>query len=571
MIPETFPSSSGRPYAEGTQPNVKLTVERLPESQVRLDIAAEDAEFAEAVEKAAKKVAREIAMPGFRKGKVPRHMIERMYGREVFLEEAGRLIMDDLYRQALEQEALTPVGNPAVEITQVDPVAFTVEVPVFPAVDPGDYTSVRAEPQDAAIAESDVDEVLQRLRKASSPWVDPPADRAPVEGDQVTLDLSITENGEQFQEPIEDAQFIIGESQLFDELKDAVLKLKPGETGEAVISFGEDDEAAAEKLRGKSLTYSVTLKGIKACELLEVDDEFAKTYAGEESAEALLATIRKDLHQGKTNEVRTTVLNQIIDAIAEGATIEIPNVMIDDAVTEELARVRQRLQMQRTSLESYLRANRQTEDEFREELRPEVARRLRNSLVLREIAERDGIAVGDDEIEAEIHEIVSGAPNPEQMEKVYSADRYMRSVLRNEMYDERLSNHLIEIATEGRGAVLNGYEAGSETEPAAMGIASTQVAPKSGNKSSKKADSSDKTESDESTSLPSGAVEGSGEADCPDGYPIKGNASSNIYHLPGQSSYDKTIPEICFAAEDDASAAGYRASKSPGATAAEDE
>ena len=544
---------------------MKLTVERLPESQVRLDIAAEEAEFAQAVEKAAKKVARDITLPGFRKGKVPRHMIERMYGREVFLEEAGRLMMDDLYRQALEQEDLTPVGNPEVEITAMDPVAFTVEVPVYPSVDPGDYASVRVAPQDASIEESDVDEVLERLRKASSPWIDPAEERAPVEGDQVSLDLSITENGEPFQEPIEDAQFIIGESQLFDELKEAVLKLKPGETGEAVISFAEDDEAAAEKLRGKTLTYAVTLKGIKERELLEVDDEFAKTYAGEDSAEALIAAIRKDLHQAKTNEVRTTVLNQIIDTIAEGATVEIPGVMIEDALTEEVGRVRQRLQMQRTSLESYLRANKQTEEEFREELRPEVAKRLRNSLVLREIAERDKIAVGDEEVDAEIEQIVSGAANPDQMQQVYSADRYMRSVLRNEMYDERLSNHLIEIATEGKSAVLNGYDPAAETEPAAMGIAGAKSTGKGGKKAGKKSAASEKAETEETTDLPSGAIEGTGEAECPDGFPIKGNASSNIYHLPGQSSYDKTIPEICFASEDDATAAGYRASKSPGA------
>ena len=95
-------------------------------------IAADEAEFAEAVEKAARKVSRDIVLPGYRKGKVPRHMIERMYGREVFLEEAGRLIMDDLYRKALEQEDLTPVGSPDVQITQMDPVAFTVEVPIYP-------------------------------------------------------------------------------------------------------------------------------------------------------------------------------------------------------------------------------------------------------------------------------------------------------------------------------------------------------------------------------------------------------------------------------------------------------
>jgi trigger factor len=558
---------------------VKLTVERLPESQVRLDITAEEAEFSEAVEKAARKVSRDIALPGFRKGKVPRHMIERMYGREVFLEEAGRLIMDDLYRKALQQEDLTPVGNPEVQITQMDPVAFVVEVPVYPTVDPGDYASVRVEPQDASIEESDIDEVVQRLRKASSPWVDPAKERKPKEGDQVSLDLSIFDGEEQFQDPIEDAQFIIGESQLFDELREAVLKLKPGESGEAIISFAEDDEAAAEKLRGKTLKYAVTLKGIKERDLLEVDDEFAKTYAGEESAESLLAAIRKDLHMAKTSETRTTILNQIIDTIAEGATVEIPAVMVDDALNEEMTRVRQRLQMQRTSLEAYLRANGQTEDEFKEELRPQVAQRLRNSLVLREIAQREGIAITEDEIEAEIHNIVSGAPNPEKMEEVYSADRYMRSVLRNEMYDERLSNHLINTATEGRGATLNGYEPGSETSGAETGLSESEPAGKSGKKSAKKTAAGDndedetpgratKTDEARTETAPAGSVEGTGEADCPEGYPIKGNATSMIYHLPGQGSYENTVPEICFATEEDAGNAGYRASKSPGAAAA---
>jgi len=553
---------------------VKLTVERLPESQVRLDIAADEAEFAEAVEKAARKVSRDIVLPGFRKGKVPRHMIERMYGREVFLEEAGRLIMDDLYRKALEQEDLTPVGSPDVQITQMDPVAFTVEVPIYPSVEPGDYTAVRAEPEDAAITEDDVDEVLQRLRKASSPWIDPSEERKAQEGDQVTLDLSMTdENGEQFQEPIEDAQFIIGESNLFDELRDVVLTLKPGETAETKISFAEDDEAAAEKLRGKTLNYTVTLKGIKERELLDLDDDFAKTYAGEDTLEDLTAAIRKDLHQAKTTEKRTEVLNGIIDSVAEGANVEIPAVMVDDAVTEEIGRVRQRLQMQRGSLEAYLRAQGQTEEEFREEIRPDVAKRLRNSLVLREIADREGIAISDDEIDTEIENIVSGAPNPDQMRQVYSADRYMRSVLRNEMYDERLSNFLIDTATEGRGATLNGYVPGSETtpaegaeeKPAAKGSKKSAARKKDAEKPAAKAEATTATEE---TTLPAGSVAGSGESECAEGYPIKGNASSMIYHLPGQSSYDNTIPEICFATEEDAAAAGYRASKARGATAA---
>jgi trigger factor len=414
------------------------------------------------------------------------------------------------------------------------------------------------------------------LRKASSPWVDPAKERKATEGDQVTLDLAIFENDEQFQDPIEDAQFIIGESQLFEGLRDAVLKLKPGESGEAIITFAEDDEAAADKLRGKTLKYVVTLKGIKERELLEIDDEFAKTYAGEESAEALIAAIRKDLHQAKTSEARSSVLNQIINTIAEGAAIEIPAIMIEDSVTEEVARMRQRLLMQRSSLEGFLRSNGQTEDEFKEELRPEVAKRLRNSLVLREIAEREGIKVSDEEVEQEIQSITEGAPNPEQMQQVYGADRYMRSVLRNELYDERLSNYLINSATEGKGATLNGYDPDSDAA-AETGGKGSRPASRGARKSSKKsAETEDKAgDQDVGTSatageifLPEGAVAGTGEADCPEGYPIKGNASSKIYHVAGQSSYDQTIPEICFANEDAASAAGYRASKARGAAAA---
>jgi large subunit ribosomal protein L17 len=144
------------------------------------------------------------------------------------------------------------------------------------------------------------------------------------------------------------------------------------------------------------------------------------------------------------------------------------------------------------------------------------------------------------------------------MEKVYSADRYMRSVLRNEMYDERLSNHLIEIATGGKGATLNGYEPGSETQAAG---ARKGAAKATGKKSSKKKD--DRADDTAIT----GSVEVTGESDCPEGYPIKGNASSKIYHVVGQGSYENTIPEICFATEADAEDAGYRASKSPGAAA----
>ena len=451
--------------AEGTRRSVKLTVEPMPESHVRLDIAADDSEFAEAMDKAYRKVSREVMVPGFRKGKAPRNVIERLYGREVFIEEAHKGLMDDLYRKAIAEADVVPVGDPDVELVSAEPLEFKVTIPVYPTADPGDYTSIRVEPGDATIEESQVDEVIERLRVQSSPWVDPAEPRKPIEGDQVTVDLKLTgEDGEPFQDPIEDAIFVIGESQLFEGLRTAIQDLSIGESTDVTIAFDDDDEAAAERLRGKAITYTVTLKAVKARELLELDDEFAKTYAEEESLEALRSAVRNDLHQGKTNEARTDVVNTIIEKIGEGATIELPAPMIDDAVVEEINRLRQRLSYQRTTLESYLRVQGQTEDELKVEVRPAVAQRLRNSIILREVAEREGIAVNDEEIEQEIETITAEAPNAEQMRAVYSGDRYMRTVLRNDLFDRRLTDRLIEIATEGRGAVINGYVAPEESD-----------------------------------------------------------------------------------------------------------
>lgn len=628
---------------EGTRRGVKLTVERLPESQVRLEIAADEAEFAQAVEQAAKKVSRQAVVHGFRPGKVPRYMIERLYGREIFLEEAHKAIMDRLYREALKQEDLVPVGEPEVEMTAPDPVVFNVTVAVYPTIDAGDYASVRAEPVDAAVSEAQVDEVIERMRTSASPWVDVEPPRKPQDGDQVTVDMTITlENGQPFQEPLTDSQFVIGESQLFEPLKNAILDLDIGETADVTIAFDEEDQSASELLRGQAVTYTVTLKAVKEKQLLELNDEFAKTVAGEGTYEDLRKAVRDDLHQAATNEARNEVLNAIVDKIAEGGALEVPAPMIDDAANEEIERLRTRLGYQRTTLESYLRAKDQTEEELRAEVRPAVAKRLRNSLFLRRVAEQEGVRVDEDEVAAEVAQLIAASPNPDNARRIYEQDRYLRTVLSNDLFDKKLSDRLIEIATEGRGAVTNAWvmpeapadEGASEaapaeapelaeprtgavetTTPASMSAETDETGAAEGDQT---AAGGDQAEADDETACPAdrpikgnassmiyhmpgdrsyartipevcfasedeavaagyredasgGAhidqVAGDGSRECPDGFPIKGNASSNIYHMPGGRSYDQTIPEVCFASEDDAAAAGYRASKAGAAHA----
>jgi trigger factor len=465
-------------------------MERMPESQVLLDIAAEDDEFAQAMDRAFRKVSRQINVPGFRKGHAPRFIIEQMYGREVFLSEAQQDLMDNLYRKALQQEELVPVGSPDVELVEMEPLNFKVTVSVYPAIDPGDYQDVRVEPADAAIEENAVDEVLARIQKMQSPWVDPAEARTPREGDQITIDLAVNDGDEEFEKPIEDAVFILGESNLFDQLRTEIEKLNVGDTVTTDVTFREDDEDVSERVRGKTLTYTITLKGLKERDLLPLDDEFAQT-VNESTLEKLSSDIRTDLHRTKTNEARNEVVNEIINKMAEGATIEVPGPMIDDAVTEEYNNFRMRLAQQQQSLEEYMRLSGQSEEELKEEMRPNSARRLRNSLLLREIANREGIEVSDAEIDAEIEALVNASPDVERARQIYGEGGYFRGILRNDLFDRRLTDRLVEIATEGRGAVINGLSEEDAEGEAVDTKATKATATKKKTAKAKKSDESD--------------------------------------------------------------------------------
>ncbi len=571
---------------------MKLSVERQAASIVVLDITADEDEFAASMDRAFRRVGRDIQIPGFRKGKAPRSMVERFYGREVFLREAADEVMDKLYRQALEQEEITPVGEPDVELVELEPVAFKVTVPVYPTIEPGDYASVRVEPEDAAISDEDVDEVLERLRKSQAEWVEVTETRTPVEGDRVTVDYEVKEGDENFQDPVEDAQFILGETNLLGQLREKIEEMHVGDTESFELAFDEEDETADPSIRGKALAYTVTVKKIETRDLPELDDEFAKNAADAGSLEDLRAQIRDDVHQGKTNDARTAVVNRIIDQIAEGAEIDPPAVMIDEEVEHQLGHLKQNLAQSGTPYEAYLRMQGQTEDDVKAELRPEAERRLRNSLVLRAVAEREGVEVTDEDIDARLDQMFGADVAPEgeddetrerrqRVREMYRGE-YFRNMLRNELFDQKLTDRLIEIATEGKGAVLNAWEpaepvetgdaetAGAvEAAQVADDIATAGEAEASAEDGEAEVDAAGETDGeDASAEQPAlegdsgeGWVKGDGENTVPDGYPVKGNASSRIYHTEDSRFYENTIAEYYFASPEVAESFGFRAPK----------
>ena len=385
------------------------------------------------------------------------------------------------------------------------------------------------------------------------------------------MDYTVLDGDEPFQEPVEDAVFILGETNLLTQLREKLEGMNVGDTESFDLEFAEDDDTADPAIRGKSLAYQVTLKEIKQRDLLPLDDDFAKKVNETETLEELRQQIRTDIHVGKTNDGRTGVVNQIINAMAGQAAIDPPAVMVEEEVDHQLNHLKEDLQRSNTPWEGYLRLQGKTDDDVRDDLRPEAERRLRNSLFLQAVAKAETVEVTDQDIDGEIARLAPPMPAGGEDDDAAATQaarmaQFYQSMLRNELFERKLTDRLIEIATEGQGAVLNGYvvpEAPIDAESSVIDVESAVV----------DTDAAPAPEADDSagTSDPAndaaarpgegiaGAVRGDGSTEAPDGYPIKGNADSMIYHAPGSGSYANTVAEWHFATEEDAVNAGYRA------------
>ncbi len=430
-----------------------------------MDIVAESDEFSKALDRAYRKINRQVRIPGFRPGKAPRQIVEQRIGRQMLVEEAQREIMDELYRQALDQEELTPVSEPNVDVYQDEPVGFRVEVQIYPTVDLNEYTDVRVDPQEVNVSDEDVDEVLENLRKQNSVWKEPDEPRKPEDGDQVIIDLQAYEDGEPFQDPVVDAEFEVGEGRLFPDIEEAVKQLKPGDQAEFDITFEDDNEAANPDLRGKTLHYNVTLKDVKEREMPELDDELAKTLGEFETLDELKASVRKDLLRSRAVQARTEVVNQSIDAMADQSVLEIPSAMVDRQVEDDIQRLQQELSRENMSFDEFLRFGGKTADEYKSEIRPDAEKRLRNSLVLEAFSKAEGLEVSEDDLFDEIERLTGQSEESERMKEIYKSP-YFSQMIRDELANRKVADRLIDLVSEGVGAVT-GEGAAALEEPTA--------------------------------------------------------------------------------------------------------
>jgi len=511
---------------------VRVSVEKLPQSSVRLDIVADPDEFNQALDRAFRRVNQQVRIPGFRPGKAPRFILEQRLGREVLVEEAQREIMDTLYRRALDQENLIPVSDPEVDIYQDEPVGFRVEVQVYPEVDLGDYRAIRLDPREVEVTDADVDEALADVQRANAVWVEPAEKRTPNDGDQVIIDLEVTRDGEPFQEPLRGADFVLGESSLFPEIEEAIKSLHPGETAEFDITFEENDEKVSPEIRGTTLHYRLTLNEVKERELPELDDDLAKSVGDYETLDELRAAIREDLLRSRALAARAEFYEQAVEALAKQATLEIPEAMVTSQLDREVEQLRTRLTQQGSSLEEYLRFEGQTLEEFKESRREDAVRRLRNTLVLEAFAEAEGIDIGAEDLTAEIERLSNQSQNPEQMRQIYSSP-YFTDLLMSELKDRKVMERLVELVTEGRGAVI-----GEAAEVLARAEAGVAAEPEQAAAESEDDETAD-TEDTQDTQETQDAEDASAEAAPEDGAAVTVGAAEEPSAAPAEEEADE--------------------------------
>ncbi|GBD22706.1 Trigger factor [bacterium HR29] len=435
---------------------MKVTLERLPRSRVQLEIEVDPERVERSLEAAYRRIVRRTKIPGFRPGKAPRAVVERLVGREGLLREALDDLVGDAYGEAVARENVEPIGRPQVEILDLEPVRFKAVVAVKPTVELGDYSSLRIPLEPTPVTDEMVEEQLLALRRRRALYV--PVDRPVQWNDVVTADVKgTTAEGETFIED-EAAEFILREGQtlLLPGLAEAFIGMAKGEAKEVELDVPES--FSIERFRGKRVRLSITVREVKEEQLPELDDEFAQQIDAEEfpTLEALRTRIRTELEEAFRREAEEKLRLEALDKLVELSKLEYPELLVEHEIDHM---VREMAGDDRQAFLAELRRIGRSEAEFRASLREAAARRVERSLVFEAFAEREGIEVSEEEVTAEI-ERLAGEREPERSRfiEVFSDPRG-REAIRNQLYRRKAFERLQAVVTGTDGAPAAAEEA----------------------------------------------------------------------------------------------------------------
>ena len=382
---------------------MSLQVEKLEKNMAKLTIEASAEDFEKAIQKVYLKARGKINIPGFRKGKAPRKLIEKMYGTGVFYEDAANDLIPTAYAEALKECDLEIVSRPEINVTQIEagkPFIFTAEVAVKPEVTLGEYKGVEVEKSDVEVTEEDINKEVDKERENNSRTIDVD-DRAVENGDIIKLDFDGSVDGVPFEGgKAENYTLTIGSGSFIPGFEDQLIGTKIGEEKDVTVTFPEDYHEKS--LAGKEAVFKCKVNAISVKELPEADDEFASEVSEFETLAEYKEDIKKKLTEKKEKAARAKKEAQAIEKAVENATMEIPDAMIDTQVQSMKEDFARRMQSQGLSLEQYFQFTGMDVKKMHDQMKPEALKRIQNSLVLEAVAKAENIEISDEKVDEEI-------------------------------------------------------------------------------------------------------------------------------------------------------------------------
>ena len=427
---------------------MSVQVESLEKNMAKLIIEVPAEELEKAIQEAYQKQKSKISLPGFRKGKVPRQMIEKIYGPEVFYEDAANSLISAEYPKAVEESGEEIVSRPTIDVVQIEkgkPFIFSAEAAVKPEVTLGTYLGVQVAKAEITVTEEEVDAEVNKERESNARMVAVEG-RAIENGDTAVIDYEVFMDGEAFEGGKgENHSLVIGSHTFIPGFEEQLIGKGAGDNVEVSVVFPE--EYHAKELAGRPALFQVKINEIKVKELPELDDEFAQDVSEFDTLAEYRESVRKAVEERKQEEARRQKEDEAVQKAVEGAKMEIPDAMLDTQVSSMLEEFASRIGQQGLSLEQYLQFTGATVEALQEQMRPDALKRIQSSLVLEAIAKAEQLEVSEEEFEEEI-EHMAAAYNIEKEKLEDLMDDTERKSIRTDLSIQKAVDLITEQAVE---------------------------------------------------------------------------------------------------------------------------
>jgi len=431
---------------------VKVTATPIEQSQIVLEIEVDQDQVDRALDQAYRRSANRVKVPGFRPGKAPRHLVERMIGTEALLDDAVQQLVPQVFQDALEEQQLVPSARPRLEVVSIDPLQVKATVPVQPEVKLGEYRALRVPRPEVNITDEQVNDVLDRLRQANAEWA--PVERPAQAADLVGIDV-VVKDGDEEVITANDAEFIVDPegANPVPEFSQHLVNQAAGSEVSYTVTVPEDDQS--ERLRGKSVDVTTKVNWVKEKQLPELDDAFAATVGEYETLDALKDEIRTDLQTREGDAAKTGHQEEVIKSVVDAAEMEIPPQMIEERADELFHELERALGAQGIPIQQYMNVASESEESFRSDLLERGERSVRRALVLDAVAKSEAIEIPDSDIRAELEQAVANDKNGEKLVEQAMQREDTRERIAAVLRERQAIAFLVDIATGGDGKVAD--------------------------------------------------------------------------------------------------------------------